>query len=48
MTKTFGILDFCHLNLSLDFARDGERVEPFRISEFDIRIYQSNVNSRGL
>ncbi len=35
----FGHLDFGHLDLSFDLAQDGEPVEPFRISNFVLRIY---------
>ena len=37
-------LGFCHwnfgnLNLPFDWAQGGELVEPFRASDFDIRIF---------
>jgi hypothetical protein len=36
---SFGHLDFGHLILSFDVAQDGEPVEPFRVSDFGIRIF---------
>jgi len=32
-------LNIWHSNLSFGLAQDGERVEPFRISIFEFRIY---------
>jgi hypothetical protein len=39
--RVAGLADlyFGHLDLSFDFAQDGEHVEPFRISIFGFRIY---------
>ena len=34
----FGHSSLEHSRLSFDFAQDGEHVEPFRISSFEIRI----------
>jgi len=43
MFKTFRILYFGHLNLSFGYAQDGELAEPFRISDFDIRIFSNSL-----
>jgi len=37
----FGNSYFVHLNLSFDFAQDGEAVEPFRVSILEFRISPS-------
>jgi hypothetical protein len=34
-----GHLDFGHSILPFDFAQGGELVEPFRVSDFVLRIY---------
>jgi hypothetical protein len=34
----FGSFEFCDSNLPFDLAQGGEPVEPFRFSNFDIRI----------
>ena len=43
---SFGHLDFGHLILSFDSAQDGEPVEPFRISDFEIRIFYQQSGAR--
>jgi len=39
MSCSFNHLDFGHSILSFDWAQDGELVEPFRVSDFVLRIY---------